>query len=313
LVGIDARLGVVQDRMSPPPTGPFSEATRHAAPAVRIQTERGPRWLTVNERFAPYGFLPSSLRRQPAVLLDPGRPILTDEPPPILNEITSAEGSEDRIVHSGEVKLREDGSAELRLVQRYHGKYAILVRTRLSAEPEPRWRDVLEAEVLGVALPGGRIAELEVKKLNELDEPVVLSMRVELPSFARRSEGALEIDVPFLPRLAPLGELNTRQTPLYLSERVANRSKVELNVELPRGATVVTDLARASFRDEERQVEVSDRLAGKGLRIERSVDVPAGRVQPERYAAFRAFVLGAEPALHRTIRVALGSAQATRP
>ena len=305
MAGIDARLGVVEDRLSPPPTGPFSEATRHTAPAVRLQTEHGPRWLAVSERFAPYGFLPSSLRGQPAVLLDPGRPIVTDEPPPILTEKTSVEGSEDRILHSGEVKVREDGSAEMRLVQHYHGKYAILVRTRLAAEPEPRWRDVLEAEVLGVTLPGGRITSLEVKQLNDLDEPVVLSMRVELASFARPSEGGLEIEAPFLPRLAPLGELAERQTPLYLSERVANRSTVDLAVELPRGAQVQSELAHGSFRDEEREVEVKDHMDGDKLRIDRRVDVPAGRVQPEHYAAFRAFVLGAEPALHRTIRIAL--------
>lgn len=306
LAGLDARIGVIEDRLLPPPVGPFGEATKHTAAAVRLQTDHGPRWLVVGERYAPYGYLPSSLRGQPAVLLDTLTPVVTPEPPPLVRETTSAGGALDRIAHVGKAKVAADGSAVLELEQRYHGKYAIIIRSRLAQVQEARWRDVLEAEVLGLALPGARISDLKVGKLADLDEPVVLTMRVELPSFARRGEGSLDVDVPFLPRLGPLAQLAERQTPLYLPERVATSASVELDVELPPGASVASELEPATLSDGSRTITVADKLDRGRLRISRSLDVPAGRVQPEEYPAFRAFAQGADAGLHRTVRITLG-------
>jgi tetratricopeptide (TPR) repeat protein len=306
LAGIDARVGMVQNRMSPPPLGPFSRALKFTEPAVRLATERGPRWLTVGERFAPYGYLPSYLRGQPAVLLDLPEPWTKDEPLPIVTERTEAAGAADRIATTGLAKLRSDGSAELRLEQRYHGKYAVVLRSRLNGVPEPRLRDVLEAEVLGLALPGARLAELEIVDLDDLDAPVGLTMTVEAPSFAKPAEDGLAVTVPFVPRLGLLAELPSRETPLYIAEKVATDLSVRLTVELPVGSEVVTELEPISLKDDGRRVDNRDRLEKGKLVLERSISVPAGRVQPNRYPAFRTFAVGADAALHRRVRVKLG-------
>jgi tetratricopeptide (TPR) repeat protein len=305
LAGLDARLGVIQDRLSPEPTGPFSEATKHSVPAARLATEHGPRWLIIADRYAPYGYLPSSLRGQPAVLLDPAERLVRDEPLPVMTETTNDAGSDDRVVHSGDITLALDGSAEAQLTQVFHGRYAIEVRSRLAKEPESRWRDVLEAELLGVALPGARIRELEVEHLSDLDEPVRLVLAVELPSFARLVDGALEIDAPFLPSLGRLGALQSRQTPLVLPETQATRAAIELRIRLPKGAHFAGELAPVLFEDEGRRAEVADRTEGGSLELVRSIELPAGRVAPADYARFRDFVLAADEALHRTVRVPL--------
>lgn len=305
LVGIDARLGIVQDRLSPPPSGPFSEALKFTAPAVRVLTERGPRWMMVGERFAPYGFLPSSLRGQPAVLLDLAKPWTKDAPLPIVMERTAAEGAEDRIATTGSVALASDGTAKLKLVQRYHGKYAIILRSRLNNVPDARLKDVIEAQVLGLALPGARLEELQVSELEDLDRPLGLTMVARAPSFAKSQGGALVVDVPFLPRLGNLAELPTRETPVYLSEQIATDLTVRLSVALPAGATVETLSEPGDLKNGGRAVVIKDRLDGRKLVLERSVQVPAGRVPPERYAAFRTFVRGADAALHRPVRIKL--------
>jgi hypothetical protein len=306
LAGIDARLGIVQNRLSPPPAGPFSQALKFTEPAVRLATERGPRWLTVGERFAPYGYLPSFLRGQPAVLLDLSEPWTRDEPLPIVTERTEAAGTEDRIATVGTAKLRADGSAELRLKQRYHGKYAVVLRSRLSKVRQARLQDVVEAEVLGLALPGARLTELSVDELDDLDAPVGLTMTIEAPAFAKPGDGVLAITAPFVPRLGALAELPERETPLYLAEKVATDLSVRLTVELPKASSVVTKLEPASHDNDGRHVKNQDRLDGGKLVLHRTISVPAGRVQASQYPAFRTFILAADAALHRRVRVKLG-------
>ncbi len=307
LAGIDARLGLIQDRLSPRPHGPFSEAARHSASAVRLVTERGPRWMVLADRFAPFGYLPSSLRGQPAVVLGLAAPHVDPSPPPLLREKTQAEGADSGIQHLGEVELRADGSAEIRLEQRYQGRYAIMLRNLLGDVPVARREDVVEARLLGLALPGGRVTELEVERLAELDEPVSLAMRIEVPHFAQRDATALVVDIPFVPELAVLGAVAERQSPLYLSERLATGTRVRLDLALPPGAELGLEPEPTSLEHGSARVEVSDQRLGKRrLRVERSVTLPAGRISPAEYPAFREFILAADAALRRPVRVRLG-------
>ena len=99
LAGIDAQMGLVRDRLAPPPTGPMSDAETFGALAVRIGTEKGPRWMVVRDKFAPFGYMPSSLRGQPAIVLRAGAP----------RETTPLGGSQDSVTHEGTVELSADG------------------------------------------------------------------------------------------------------------------------------------------------------------------------------------------------------------
>jgi hypothetical protein len=305
LVGIDARLGLVRDRLSPPAQGPFSKAETYNTPAVRVVTEKGPRWLVVQDRFAPFGYLPSSLRDQPAVLIQSKEPLTTTAPPSIERENAVGSGSDSGIVHDARITLRADGSATMKLVQRYRGRYAVQLRTVLNNTPEARRRDVIEAKLLGLALPGGHLKNLKTPNLDRLDEPVELHMDVEVANFARSAQGELVLEVPFLGNLTPLVQLPERQTPLYISERVASDSTVTFTIELPKGARVTSDLSPAKIHDDTLSVSVADRIDGGRLIVERNVHIPAGRVQPDQYPAFKDVVTRADAALNRTIRLQL--------
>jgi tetratricopeptide (TPR) repeat protein len=305
LVGVDARLGLVRDRLSPPPRGPFSEAEMFNVPAVRIKTERGSRWLIVHDRFAPYGYLPSSLRGQPAVIIEPSKPVRSVTPPAFERETTSSEGGASGIVHRADVELRADGSAKVSLTQEYQGRYAIQLRTMLNKVPESRRKDVVEAKLLGLALPGGRVTDLDVPNLEQLDEPVKLSMVIEVPNLAHLARGELVFDVPFLGDLSQLVRLPERQTPLYISERLATRAHVELTIKLPKGAKVVTSLEPVTIKDPRLMVKVTDRLDGGRLIVDRQAAIPAARVQPKDYGAFKQLVLRGNEALGRTLRIRL--------
>jgi tetratricopeptide (TPR) repeat protein len=305
LVGVDARLGVVRDRLSPPSRGPFSEAETFNVPAVRIKTKEGSRWLVVADRFAPYGFLPSSLRGQPAVLLETVTPVRTIKPPPLEYEKTTSEGSESAVIHSARVALRADGSADMLLEQVYRGRYAVQLRGAFNKLPESRRKDEVEAKLLGMSLPGGRVKELDLVNLDQLDAPVKLTMQVEVPTFARSAAGELVLEVPFLGSLAPLVRLPERVTPLYISPRVAVRTRVSFAITLPKGARVITPLEKVVVDDPLVHIEVADHVKGRVLHVERVLYLPPGRVQPADYKAFKAKVLEGSEALAQTIRIKL--------
>ena len=305
MAGIDARLGLVRDRLSPPPHGPFSKAETYSVPAVRVATGETNRWLVVGERFAPWGYLPSALRGQPAVVIQTLAPVTTVEPPLPPREVTGTAGAVSAIHHRAEVELRRDGSADMHLTQTYGGRYAVQLRGILNKAPVSRRKDIVEAQLLGLALPGGRVEQLDVPNLDALDEAVQLGMDIQVPTFARVAEAELTIEVPFLGSLARIVRLPTRETPLYISERVATRARVELRVKLPKNARVV-DLGEPVTIDEEQlHIEVADRMDGDVLVLQRAVAIPAGRIHPADYPAFKATLLRGDEFLNRKVRIAL--------
>jgi hypothetical protein len=304
-VGIDARLGLVRDVLSPVPTGPFSEAEFFNVPAVRIKTESGSRWFMIHERAAPYGYLPSALRGQPAVVLQYAKPIVKEEPPKLERETTPVGGEDTGVTHVGTIELTADGSATMKLTQDYHDRWAIQLRKWLAEVSEARRPEEVEARLLGLALPGARVKDLEVENLDDLDAPMRLALTIDVPGLARLGESELILDVPFLGSVGRLVRLPTRQTPLYIGERLATRTRVELTIRLPAGAEIISAGTDVSIKDARITVVTSTKKVAGGVKIIRELILPAGRVQPADYPAFREAVLAADEALTAPIRVKL--------
>ncbi len=160
------------------------------------------------------------------------------------------------MTHEGTVDLAADGSARLEIDQRYEGKLAIALRTALEQLPEARFKEIIESRLLPQSLPGARVVTIDVKNLAELDEPLVLHMKLEMSSFARPRSGELLVSPLFPLRLGALTQLASRETPLYIAESIATRLSVKLRIKLPEGARVVTALEPASLEDETRLVTV---------------------------------------------------------
>lgn len=299
LLGIDATLGLVRDRLAAPPLGPMSETETFGSIAVRVGLEAGPKWMVVRDKFAPFGYLPSGLRGQPAVVLKPGAP----------RETTPQAGAKDGVTNTGVAKLAEDGSATIQLEQRYEGQIAIGLRNVLESLPEAKVEETIESRLLPRSLPGALLDSLEIVNLDDLDAPLTLQMKVRMPNFAKLRAGAggreLVISPPFAMRLSGLATLPARETPIYISETMSTLSAVDLKVVLPEGARITTQLAAWSAEDDGRSVRVNDRTEGGALLISRQIDIPAGRVQPDAYAAFKTFAKNADTALHRDVVIAL--------
>ncbi len=294
LAGIDARHAVVRDRLEAHADGPFAAAERWSNVAVAIPPERpgAPElWTVVGDRYAPFGYLPSSLRGQPAVVLRPGLPRVT----------TATQGERDGVEHDAEVELAADGSAKIHLTQRYHGKLGFELREAIEPLSDDELHDAVETRIVGAAIPGARLASMRVEHRHELDAPLELVLEVEASAFARRQGDRLVLTPPFAARFGRAITLERRETPLLLVGGIALRVASRVRIRAPRGARLVDALTPVALDDDGRTVRIDDRLDGEALVLDRLVDIPASRVAPDAYPRFVAFARAAETALDTPI------------
>lgn len=323
LVGVDARLALVRDRLSPPPLGPLSEAEVYSVPVVRVRSDDATRWVMLRHRYAPYGFLPSSISDQPAVIIDRKAGVKTPRPEPLEETRTDNGGGMDGVRHTGQISLASDGSAKLKLVQYFYGRYAIALRTKLgrlgrggpARIVNQKRRQLVEMDILAGHLPGARVSRLKVSQLDETDKPVVLAFEASVPNLARNTQEGLVMKVPFLGSLARSVRLEKRQSPLYIAR--AEHARVELKISVPKGAKLASALASFEHKGRGITVHVRDRREGALLVVDREANLPAGRVQPSAYPQFRKLLLSASEALTSRLRLVLAKpakpAKASKP
>lgn len=291
-------LAVVQDRLRNPDEGPLAAAFSFPHLALRLEqnckeTPCPPLWFTVDDKYAPFGFLPPELRGQPARRLKMGLP----------EDRTSAGGTFDGIVYRGQVKLRADGSADIELDQQFFGRMGVGMRRNLQQIPDEQLAPAVESKLLARALPGARLRKLEVLDREDLDKPVTFHMQVELSNFAHRRGNSLVIKPPLMMRIGTFATLEARQTPLLLVE--ATHSEVQLSIQLPKGSTFAHLPEPTNLQDGDRTLTIRDRVEGEILYLSRKMDLPAGRIPVASYGTFRAFTQSVDDATSREILVTL--------
>jgi tetratricopeptide (TPR) repeat protein len=293
LLGIECRLAIVKNRLAAPPLGKMSEVEQYDAIVMRLTTERGPRWLTVHDKFAPYGYVPAELREQPAIVLSPGTP----------RELVRAPGAVDGVRYEARAILHDDGSAAMELACTFSGNRGIAWRNALDQVAQAKLHDFVERELVAPSFAGGHVRDMKAEGANRPDEPLVVRLQVEVPELAKMmTGGALEVQPPFAPRLAQLAALPERHTPMIRPSHWY--SEVHMQVVLPQGMKPPADMARGEARDEDAVVTVKDSASDGAIQFDRVIDLPAGRVEPgEQYAKWQKFVRDADALLGRELRV----------
>jgi tetratricopeptide (TPR) repeat protein len=289
---IPVDYAVVQNRLTLPPQGPFSESMVYTQPLLRVRSGQTSTWLTLGSKHAPFGYVPAETRGMPAVVLFGDGWEKTTTP---------AGGALDDAATEGTARLADDGSAELDLVQSFHGKYATGLRGALSQLPTRQIRDAIETRLLGGALRGVELVNHRVEGLDDPDAPIRIVTKSRARAFAQPVGKTLVVQPPFVPRLGQYATLPARQTPLLIADSLSQR--VKLTIKLPPGATLETRVGPAEVRDGERAVVIADSHAGQAITLERRVSIPAGRVQTKDYAKFLDFTRQADEAISGSVRI----------
>lgn len=288
--GIPVRWAVARNRLAPDPTGPMSEAVQYGATLLRVG-DKSVAWVVLVDKYTPFGYLPPEVRGVSAYLLGGNAP----------EKVTVPQGGEsDRLEFLGSVALERDGHADLQIEQVFAGKFGSGMRQGLGQLGERRVKDAIEGQILGANLRGARLVEHQLIALDEIDVPLRLKMQAEMAHFALPQDGGLQLQPPYVPRLGQFVALPSRQTAILLGQE--RDWRVQLAVRLPAGARV--DLPKPQvLKFGEHQVEVSDRLEGATLVIDRHVMLAAGRITPEAYPEFVRFARAADAAMTREISI----------
>jgi hypothetical protein len=269
----------------------MSEVEQYDSSLLRIETEHGPRWLTVHDKFAPYGYVPAEMRGQPAIRLVAGTP----------TETVTSTGGLDGLTLEGRADLKEDGSATMEFVQSFSGKVGIAMRNVFDKIAETQVKDFVESRLLGRNFPGARLRDMQIENKKDLLAPLVVRVHADVPQLARPEGKRLVLRALFPVHMAKqLASLPSRQTPMLLTS--SSHTEVRFTIVAPESVRMPTSLPAGEARDGERFVVVKDAVHGHALSMERTVDVPAGRVQPgEEYARFADFTQKADALLESDV------------
>jgi hypothetical protein len=273
-----------------PPVGKISEVEDYQAmpPLVRVETEKGPRWMLVRDKFAPYGYVPAEMRGQPGYRLVAGTP----------KETIVAAGETDAIVYRGRANVQTSGAAQIDLVLSFGGNRGIAWRSELEQVPEGRMLEFFEKDVIAQTFDGGHVRDVQIENKTEVDVPLVVHLKVEVPELAKPAGKNLTIGSVFPMSLSPLAALPTRQTPLL--RRASWHTEVHFEVVFPDSMRMPASIPTGDARFADCSVVVKDSVKGHALFLDRVIDLPAGRVQPgDEYAKYRAFVTDADRLIDR--------------
>lgn len=288
---------MAESRITSPPRGPISDFERPLFPLLRVGPSAGAEYLTIENRFAPFGMIPSHVRGEKGYVLGADKLEIARVP---------EGGPEDSITYRGTGSLKENGDAELELAIIFQGKYGASLRNGLAEIPENQLAGVIESQLLSQHLGGARLIDYEVKKKDALDEPLILEVRVEVPHFGTLAGGVLLIGPPFMPRLSQLTTLAVRKTPLLIQERV--EQGLDLTMSLPSGYLAEVNPKKGSFGGSFFGIEDTFTSQAKSndapkVRFKRRVVTEAGRIQVDKYPDFQAYTRSADSALVRAVRV----------
>jgi hypothetical protein len=289
-LGIPTDLVLVKNRLAPPPVGTLSEVDDYTGLVTRVVGTKGPLFLTVDDRFAPFGYIPADYRGQPGFILTQGTPALT----------TPKDGSRDGVSISGRADMNDDGSAKVELEQRFLGKLGIRMRGVFDKVSTSQLYAFVESRVLASTLPGARVRDVKVENKTNLDAPLVLRVKADVPQLGRVQGAELLVKPIFPLHLAQLATLPTRQIALLLG--TWTYVDIDFAIVCASALHMPPSLPKADYRLGELLVSVKDAVHGHELRLTRTIDLPAGRVQPgDEYTRFQQFTNDADAALEREI------------
>ena len=268
-LGVPVEVALVKDKLAIPALGKMSEVENWDAFILRVDLGKPePLWITVRDKFAPFGYVPAEVRGQPAYRLVANTPKAT---------IPTA-GAADGIAFDGRADVRDDGSASVDLAISYMGKLAISMRNVFDKVPEAQVRDFVEGRLLARNLPAPRVKSWTIEHKAELDQPLVVRVKAEVPQLVRPAGGRMVLLPVFPIHVAQIATLPERQTPLLLS--ASSHVEVRFDVVLPTAWKVPDKLPAGDVRDGERGAIVKDSIAGHSLRLDRVVDIPAAASNP---------------------------------
>ncbi|HKP62783.1 MAG TPA: hypothetical protein VJV78_38870, partial [Polyangiales bacterium] len=283
MAGVSSQLALVRSFAGDATPSTMADGDTYDHLLVRVDLpKQEPIWLFTVERWAPFGFLPSILRGQPALLLAAGAP-----------ETRVSQGllGEDSRDFKVQVTLRAQGSAKVDVVETVRGAEAVGWRSQLEQIPEAELNRRMEQDYVARLFPSASLVSLEITGREQNVPELSLHYVAEVGSMARPVGGGLALSALLPSELAAnYARTAARKTTELIAAPV--RTKVEVAVTLPPGVAAPAALA---------PIALSAKLPGNpsfaesvsigtgGFTLQRTLALPRSRISPDEYSAFADF------------------------
>jgi hypothetical protein len=288
-LGVPCHFAAVRTFDEDPSSFRFPSESRWGYVILVVEPDPGKRiWLDPRTRWAPFGTIADSAQGVPAIVLPgPG-----EEPEVVETSVDAGEkGRTDGLTAS----LAADGTLSGKGWEKFVGYDAAMARGALEQMDPDRRRQAVE-QALARSFRNVEVGDLDVDLGKGVGADVTVHYSFKAPGFARdRGNGQLSVDLDFFAARLGRRYLNrgSRSTPLLLRDPERAASRVEIS--LPPGVSPSLPAAvrqKGKFGTYERTFQMT---AGKLVMDER-LDLARGRVAPDRYAEFAAFVQAVDQA-----------------
>ncbi|HEX2675615.1 MAG TPA: hypothetical protein VHM19_03225, partial [Polyangiales bacterium] len=230
LVGVPSQLGLASNFTGDQTPSTMADADKYDHLLLRVDAGKGkpPIWLFTVERWAPFGFLPSVLRGQEALMLTPGAPLV---------HVSQGLLGDDTRDFQMDIALHPDGSARIDAAETLHGAEAVSWRGQLEQIPAAELERKFEQDYVARLFPGATLVSLEITG-REQDRPdLVLRYSVDVTSFGRHVNHGLALPPLVTTDLAStFARTSARKTTELVPGPVLNR--MSARIKLPNGATL---------------------------------------------------------------------------
>ena len=294
-LGIEARVALIRPFGVDPAPHRFATAALYPSQLLRVRAGGETLWLDPSSRMSPFGAIPDALTGCEALVLPaPGEPLLVDRTP-ARSPVPEGKESALRIV------LAPDGTAELSGSDRYTGALAAAIKGQLEPLDASQRRQAVEG-MLSRMFQGMSLTEVAFEGEDSPDAALAIRWRGQSQRLARPVEGGLVIEPGPVPaQLAPRYlHLAARATPLLLHG--ADRSRTRVEIVAPPGLRVVAE-PPARLETPFGSYQRTDRAEGSGLVREEELIIERGRIAPERYRDFSAFVAEVDGQREAPVRI----------
>ena len=280
IAGIPSDLVLVRSAAADQTKSSMADTDTYEHLLVRVGSgqEADSLMLFTAETYAPFGYVPSLLRGQDALVLNKGATKIQLKPAEVGDELRSIEAN---------AVLAADGSAKLAVEERIVGAAAVAWRRELESIPPVELKRRFEQEYVSRLLPGSRLIKLQITGREREDAVFAMHYEVTIDSFARPAARGWTVPPLFSSELsANYAGLSQRTTTLFTGATV--ETDVRMKITFPQGAKRPAPLPRVALRGSAGVSRYTQEAAYEGdqLVVRRVLRLPAQRVQPRGYPAF---------------------------
>ena len=294
LVDVKSELLLVRSFGADQTKSELADESTYTNLLLRVGSGSDTVYTGTSSRGAPFGYVAPAFRGQDALLLSPK-----------LTKIMVPDQTvqQDTRHISTDVDLHKDGSATLKVVERYTGLSAISWRDNLDGIAEAMLNQRFEEAYLGQLIAGASLKSLKIEGRKNAEQPLVMRYEFDVPSLGRRQGPSWIVPTLFASGLASSFARLPQRTTTQISGPVDNL--IQTTIHAPKNAvmpkapeSVALSHGLSSFRSD---ATLKDRT----ITIERSIKVPLLRVKPNDYGPFAQFCRSVDEAEGKELRITL--------